>query len=289
MHTVGPSRRLAAKAAFGCFLAAAVLVLLLLGIGIFQVARGQPHVSPSTAGPLQPTSGNTQQTLADAIAQTPDGGTLQLAAGTFDLGSDRLEIAKSIHLVGSGSAITKIVGQAKTAIVKVAGDVDFSANGISFARTGGDGSALLLNCRRATIASCLFLGSTEVKQKWRYESLWITGHTVATVRGCRALDGMGGIGAGGNCRATLSHNVCKQNVDGIIVYQQARVELRDNTCAANRNSGILFQNHARGAALKNRCTDNRWGIAVNDEAHPRLKGNVCKKNSVANVSDHRRK
>jgi len=70
-------------------------------------------------------------------------------------------------------------------------------------------------------------------------------------------------------------NIYGNRSAGITVTGNGNAELKDNTCANNKKSGICFKEDADGRVSGNLCKNNAWGIAIQDNAVVEASANTC--------------
>lgn len=219
-----------------------------------------------------------------AITHVADGGTVKLLPGTYDLADRQLVISKSVRFLGAGAKNTEIVGSAKDAVVSVKGTGDFSAEGISFVKTGSTlGGVLAVDAGQLQLTRCRFTGSSHTK-KWSWAAIWVKGHTTGTVRQCVASNGDSGIDVSGSSTITLESNTCSSNrLCGISAYGNARPLIRTNTCAKNGLAGIYAYATSRPQIGSNTCSGNKYGIYITGKSHATIDSNRCSRNDYQGV------
>lgn len=247
---------------------AAVLVVL-VGLVATAAACGgdggggtNPSQAPQTVD-LAADAAIDYDAFRNALATVADGGTVKLAAGTYDLGDQQLTITKSVRLLGPGAEETEIVGSAGTAVVSVSGDASFSAEGVSFVKTGRTaGGALSVDAAELQLTRCRFTGSSH-EGAISYASLHIAGNTAGTVRECVAADGDSGMDVAGQSAVSLESNTGNGNrFAGLSVYGAAQPLVRGNTFSKNGKAGIVVDDQAQPQVESNTCSRNVWGIWV---------------------------
>lgn len=86
-----------------------------------------------------------------------------------------------------------------------------------------------------------------------------------------------------------SRNICKANIDGILVSGSSSSLMLSNECYENRDSGISYMSSSSGTCQNNRCCQNgENGIETGDDASPTITGNICNENndSGIRIMDH---
>ena len=253
-----------------------VVIAAFLAFVAYTVSEGGPSARPKTVT-VKPDAAQDYGPLSDAIRRVAEGGTVQLGAGTYDLGDRQLVITRSVRLVGAGPEETEVVGSAKESALVVRA-ADFSAEGISFVKSGStNGGALAVTHGTLQMTRCRFTGSSGDKQ-WSYASLWIKGDAQATVRECTADDGDSGIDASGDSSVTMESTQCNSNrVSGVAVYGNAEAIMRSCTCAGNADYGVTVSEHARVKIQGGRFSNNKTGVWIEHGKSARIER--CKFNS----------
>ena len=267
------------------FLVAACVAVPLSGCGHSQDAQDEGAAGPPRTIQIDAPGGADHQVLSDALAEVAEGGTVELAAGTYDLGAERLLIDRPVRLVGTGAQTTKIVGAAREAVVRVTGSGTFAAEGITFARQKGTrGCVVSVDVAEVRLTGCRFAGGSHTRD-WSYAALWIKGETGGAVRRCVASDGDTGIDVSGSATVAVEGNVCSGNRScGIASYESARPLIRDNTCSKNGSIGIYAYDLAQPTIEANECSGCRYGIAVQGEAQATVASNLCRGNKLSGVA-----
>jgi hypothetical protein len=94
--------------------------------------------------------------VRDAVAKIADGGTITLAAGTYEL-DQLLTINKSVQLVGAGMAQTSIVSTVKDKGVLFTGAHRFSTSGITFSHEGATPGGVVWSMPAPSISATVAL------------------------------------------------------------------------------------------------------------------------------------
>ncbi len=180
----------------------------------------------------------------------PEGGVVRLLAGTYRL-ARRLEIRKSVKILGEGSDATTVEGEGDEFFIRFAGPGELRLQGIAFANTGSTSTSVV-----------------------------VVAAGTALIQGCRFTGACGsGLHFSCNASGTATLNICEQNDGfGISVADQAAPSLRENACRKNA-VGVVYAGSAGGTARENTCEQNDTrGIVVFDQAAPTLRENACRKN-----------
>lgn len=176
------------------------------------------------------------QQFCQAIERLPEGGRLRLERAMVRL-HEPVSLSKALHLEGDDWDLSWIVGTG----------LEF---GLIF---DGAGPWRLSNF---SVAEC----GVRVK----------SGQIAA--EGCRFAHNAGGVGIQieGRTRGRLAHCEAIGNLQGIVLAGHCDLLITQNRCQHNRD-GIVFQDLARGAALKNDCQGNSdHGLWVFGLARPVL-------------------
>ncbi len=254
------------------------------------------------------------KTLPDAIAAAPDGATIHLAAGTYNL-QEPLELSKSIQLEGDGSERTRILCSGQRFMIHLIGERSFGAKGIGFEQStqseAGSSDVLVAEDGEIDLENCSFKGAaydpktrkggdgvkvgqhaTSLKmidclmERNGGDGVSVRGAVTVEISGCRCLsNGMSGIVVAENSQGTIENNDCNENrLDGITVRNNAAPTLTDNRCTSNRGNGIHFGGSSGGTATTNKCRENGVaGIAVEHQATPDLEQNVASHNREVGI------
>ena len=189
---------------------------LVISLGVVAVLAGCSKGAPAApATPAAPTSlhvqaglSNSATGLTDAVAKIADGGTITLAAGTYDL-DQLLTINKSLQLVGAGKGQTLIVSTVKDKGVLFTGTHQFLASGITFSHEGANpGGAVWVNSGTVHFSDCRFTGAASNRRNYSYEALWLRGTTAGVVEDCTADQSDMGIGISGTATPVIQGCIC---------------------------------------------------------------------------------
>lgn len=277
---------------------AAVLTLTTLLAVLFVATSCTKPFLPQGDIKLGVPSGNDDKAFADALKKLKDGGTITLEEGTYTL-SDRLQIVKSVHLVGQGIGKTTIVGGSAEVVVELNAHVTVTVENVTFKREGAAaGDVVEVVAADASFTGCGFTGGVAgeaaggnglsfyndstgtvtgcVATKNQRSGVHVQDQARATVTGSTcSQNGNAGIAFLGDATGTAEKNTCERNrIDGIHVQDQAKPALTKNRCTANRETGIVYLGKAGGVASQNRCVDNDGtGISVGGSAAPELQAN----------------
>lgn len=242
-------------------------------------------------------------TLAEAVQNAPEGATLLLGAGMFQL-DEALEIDKPLSLLGKGIDQTEIVSSAAEYTVHVKANGAFSVEGITFKHEGSAfADAVEVEEGQITFKSCRFSGGViNPEGKQRGSGLRLREATTGVVQDCVAEENFtgfwilaeeatlennlstrnkAGIAFGANSKALARYNQVEKNeYNGFVVAMNANPTLEENTSINNGNNGFIFMNEATGIAIHNVCESNEFsGMYIGEQAAPKLEENLCTKNN----------
>lgn len=203
-------------------------------------------------------------TLEDAIVQSPEGATITLGPGTYRL-EHALTVGGSLHLVGAGRDQTEIIANVADWVLRFQGSGPFTATGITF-RHDGDAPAEVVDVVSGEVLfqGCRFSGGVRNEGAGIGNGLALGDSASGEVSGSEFLDNHG---------------------FGILLWEQARVLIRDNLIRASGDTGIAFFGDSGGQALNNEIVaSGKYGIYVDDRAAPTLEGNRLRDNDEAGIA-----
>ena len=229
--------------------------------------------------------------LEQSINNAVDGAVLFLAAGDYQL-SRMLEVGKSISLIGTGRATTRVFSSAREAVLRFRNGT-LHLKGISFVHTGKQ-TADVLDVKDATIKieDCRFTGgySTDTPHT-DGDGIWIHGRSSGSIVKSRfERNALNGLEMTGNSSIKLEQNEFMRNESsglsifknalvqvignriefnkkkGIQVSDQASVRLIQNKIMFNSGSGIAFFDSAKGTVHNNTLISNKFGVVINDQS-----------------------
>jgi parallel beta-helix repeat protein len=216
---------------------------------------------------------------------------LFLAAGDYQL-SDRLEVSKSISLIGTGQATTNVFSSASQAVLRFR-DGALHLKGISFIHTGKQTADVLdVKDARIKIEDCRFTGGySSDTPRTDGDGIWIHGRSSGSIIKSRfernALNGLemtgdssikleqnefmrnesSGLAVFKNARLQVVGNRIEFNKKkGIQVSDQASVRLVQNKIMFNSGSGVAFFDTAKGTVNNNTLIANKFGVVINDQS-----------------------
>lgn len=205
-------------------------------------------------------------TLEDALVQSEVGATITLGPGSYRL--DRaIIVGGSLHLVGAGRDRTEIIANVPDWVLGFQGDEPFTATGITFRHDGdapADVVAVDSGSGKVHFQDCRFTGA-----------VWSEG-----------AGGGSGLSLGDSITGDVSDCESVANgLHGILLWDQAQVELRNNLIRQNGDTGIAFYGNSGGKVLQNEVVANaRYGIYVDEWAAPTLEGNTLLDHSEAAIA-----
>lgn len=305
----------------GCLPVSLLLMTLLSACSAFQsgedslatqvaadVVATQTAMAPTPVPAFEAATINLRVTdelsLEEAMRYAPDGATITLGPGTYRL-SERVNIRRSLRLVGAGMSQTEVVSTAEGYAIRFSGDGPFALEGITFRHAGGASASLVAVWGgEVIITRCRFTGAQAAEEYVERAGLWLSRETIGVVQDCVIGDGsvgiyvderaqptlernqctgntMAGIVYWGSAGGLARQNMCTGNQVGIVVGKRSQPLLEDNVCADNEITGISYAGDAGGTARRNECNRNgALGIAVNGGAQPALEDNTCFGNEV---------
>ena len=266
-----------------------------LGVAIVLGGCGKPKHGPSVSAKpvvVAPTSLHVQASLqgssaslSSAVAKIADGGTITLAAGTYDL-NQLLTVDKSVQLVGAGMGQTLIVSTVKDRGVLFTGAHQFSASGITFSHEGAKpGDAVWVDAGTVQFTGCRFTGAASNNPNAADEALWLRGTTTGVVENCTADQSDTGIGVSGTATPVIQGCVCTSDSEaGVYVYGSGHPLLRHDRCSSNDQYGIAAADHAHVMIQSCQCGAENSGIAATGQATGSISYCSCKGNTTAGIN-----
>jgi hypothetical protein len=234
-------------------------ILLQLRVG---EARGAPRTAPAEPG----------DDLAELAATLPNGSTIELTAGTYEL-DDPLLLLRGVTLRGVSRDATVLSSSSAQGVLLVLTGAATAVEGVELRRTGDAPGAVVLAGPSARLTL------TDVR-----------------VTGARAeQEGAGGAGillapsqeelATGPQRPTTLRLVRGELVGnesaGLVVTAGHRAEIEATTIAGAGQCGICFLATSDGLLTGSTLTDNVVGVLVVGTARPALTGNTVRGGEVA--------
>ena len=276
--------------AIGGAMRSRLLSALVVGLGVALLLGGCDKARPAlpaavTSLHVQATATGSAGALVDAVARIADGGTITLAAGTYNL-DQLLRIDKSVQLIGAGMSKTIIVSTVKNKGVLFTGAHHFSASGITFSHEGAKpGDAVWVDAGTVQFNSCRFTGAASNNPKVTDEALWLRGTTTGVVENCTADQSDAGIGISGTATPIIQGCVCTSDSStGLSVYGKGHPTLRFDRCSDNGQFGVTAQDRTRVVIQSCQCSAENDGIVVVGQATGSVSYCTCKGNSTAGIS-----
>jgi len=255
--------------------------------------------------------------LEDALNEAPEGANIYLGTGVYNL-DKKLNIGKSLQLIGSGVDETEIVSDDSDYVMYIAGQESFGIKDLSIMHKGDNYGHVLRveNVNKIEFENCRFIGAVYNEGLdmggW---GLKIDHQVYGVVKNCEAVDNqLIGIGvvSGTDSKSKeikIEENICKDNGNfGIAVLGDSYASLLDNTCSGNTYSGILvsdrssptiennsltnngesgiiFSGNSKGIARNNIMSNNRFsGITIMRDSEPLVEDNTAQENLRDGIS-----
>lgn len=197
--------------------------------------------------------------LAAAMAATPDGGALALAAGVYRLRAG-YSLYRALVLDGAGAGRTRVVCDAPDFVLRVMEEGHLRATGIAFEHEGRKpADVLVAEAGELELTDCTVAG----------------GYAAGAAReGGRHGRGLVVAGA---ASATLRRVVLERNArDGLAVLDEAAASVRGWTSRQNQGLGALAAGRAYLALADGRAENNfLGGIAYRDDARGEVRQARC--------------
>ena len=246
--------------------------------------------------------------LEEAVRNAPHHATIRLGTGTYNL-NERLNVRRSLHLVGAGMDETEIVSTAAGYAIRFTGNGPFGAENLTISHVGGQaGDVVVVRGGEITFERCRLAGATPEFEYEERAGLWLMAGTTGVVRDCtierndtlgiyvtavaqptiegNSLTDNNTAGIAYCCSAggTAERNTVSGSSVGIALVGEAAPALEGNTCSSNELAGIRYGDEAGGTSRQNECTGNQTGIVVGAQAQPILEANLCNDNSSAGIA-----
>ena len=275
-------------------LVSALIVSLGVAVVLAGCSTNNPTSASGSAKPVAaaPTSLHVQAGatdsatgLTDALAKIADGGTITLAAGTYDL-NQLLTIDKSVQLVGAGMGQTLIVSTVKDKGVLFTGEHHFTASAITFSHQGATpGGAVWVDAGTVQFNDCRFTGATSNSLHNFYEALWLRGSTTGEVENCTADQSDAGIGISGTATPVIQGCLCaSDSEEGVVVYGEGHPLLRFDDCSNNDQFGIAATDHAHVMIQSCKCSAEADGVVMVGQATGSISYCTCNGNSTEGIA-----
>jgi parallel beta-helix repeat protein len=245
--------------------------------------------------------------LEEAVRSAPHQATIRLGAGAYHL-TRRLNIRRSVRLVGAGMDETEIVSTAAGYAIRFTGDGPFQVEDLTIGHAGDSaGSVVIVRGGAIRFERCRLAGAVSAYEYEERAGLWLMGDTTGLVRDClfERNDGLG-IYVTDNAEPTIENNLATDNstagisyyaatggtaqgndisggLMGILVAGESAPTLQGNTCTGAELAGIVFDDESSGTARQNVCNSNEAGMLVTSEAQPMLEANSCTDNELCGI------
>ena len=201
----------------------------------------------------------------ELIAAASEGGSYELAAGSFEL-EDTLLIEKDFSLYGAGMDSTTIITKAEFLGVSVHGDISVVFEGISFEHQGDlQEDVVEIKDAHFSIKSCSFSGG--LWQEVEEDAEFVYG---------------AGLWLHGSANGEISNSVFVDNdADGINISSDVQLRIDNSVISNNGWQGVLLlensQVFADNVVLENNGDE---GIAVSGESYLRLINSTVEGNGL---------
>jgi parallel beta-helix repeat protein len=200
-------------------------------------------------------------TIEAAMAGIEAGQVINLGPGIFGL-SNTLHVTKPFSLVGNGmtGAGASVVTCSKD-VVAIEGPVTFYAEDVSFVSTATSTATdcVYVDGGSAGFSRCGFSGGNLVNGSYG-SGLSVYGAGSALISDC---------------------SFYANDYDGILVWEDAEVDVVDSVSDGNGDNGIGLYDDAVATIDSCECTNNDWhGISVNDYAQVTVQDSICSSNGT---------
>ncbi|MBN1451840.1 MAG: right-handed parallel beta-helix repeat-containing protein [Anaerolineales bacterium] len=277
-------------------LGAALVVLALIGCGSTTKPTPTPtntQIPTSTPKPtntpvpdrihLEADGSGDFATLEQAISNAPEFATITLGPGTYNL-IGRLDVKKSVTLVGAGLDKTEIVASLPDYVVFFRGGYGFVVEDLAIRHKGEVGAdSVVVSDGTFTFTRCKFVGAVPREGEIEGAGLKISSSAQVVVQNSVFEDNYVGIVARGKSLVTLEENVVTKNQTGIAYADNASGGIRRNQCSENELFGILVVGEAHPFLEENTCIKNGAGIAYMDNSSGWARGNQCSENEYFGI------
>lgn len=200
--------------------------------------------------------------LAQAIADAPDGATIELGPGVYRLRKG-VHVTRDLVLNGQGPGRTRVVCDGPDYVLRVLADGALRARGVAFEHEGrASADVLVADAGDLDLADCTIAG----------------GHTDAFPREPGGVGQHGrGLVVAGTASAVLVGCAFERNTrDGLAVLDDAACSVRGWTSRGNRGLGVLAAGRAYLALHDGEAGNNYLGgVAYRDDAHGEAHGARC--------------
>jgi hypothetical protein len=203
--------------------------------------------------------------LAAAVAATPDGGVLRLAARAYTI-DEALVLDRSLTLVGAGDGATTLTSSGD-AVLHISGASHIQVQGIALRHAGDTPSnlvmVLLQRQGHATFVDCSFSDAT-VAGEDDYEhgaGLDVRGRSQVLVQRCSLSDNPLNVAAFGPCRVTIDSCTLTESGTSVAVMGRANVAVTDSVLNDNWGTG-LWVDSARATVSECSCLGNLYGLSA---------------------------
>ncbi|MDW8243027.1 MAG: right-handed parallel beta-helix repeat-containing protein [Thermogemmata sp.] len=265
--------------------AAASVSLSSAGTGLFPHLTVSPPTKPAEVRKVHP-----EEDLAEVIASVLSGSTIELTSSVYRL-SKPLVIDKPLTLRGPEADTCILESDAEGMVLEFEASGLLVLEGITILHVGRSwADGVVIRDGRVAIRHCRFMGAVCDSTNRRGGSgLWVMGRTVGVVADCDSINNeLCGIALSEQVRLELNNNRCQNNKDcGIIYFGSAAGTARDNLCVENEKHGISVGEQAQPDLESNRCQNNKWcGIAFFGSAAGTARSNFCIGNEKHGIYVH---
>lgn len=222
--------------------------------------------------------------LRQALAQISAGGEIVLQAGEYRF-NQPIVIIKPLSLIGAGMEKTVLILTGDKFCIQYRGSGLFVMRNLAVRYEGTNiVDAVSINAGQVQIIGCAVSGAARVEGKIGSAGISTYGSARVLVQDSLIFANELGIAVCDKSFASVQYTECQENTDGIVVFNEARADVRFSTCKLNRAKGIVAQDKARLYALSNTCEENGTsGIWVTEKARATLRRNACRFNSFHGI------
>lgn len=215
--------------------------------------------------------------LAATIADLPNGSTLRLGAGKYELAAPAYVLA-DLTVIGAGEDRTTIESTAPGAAVLVPGGAALSLSGLTLRHTGGgSASVLAVWAGTTTLSRVTLTGATVAASgpETAGHGLLLAGKSVLRMDHSTLADNAAsGLMVGGAAIPTVTDSRLLRNATCGVCFTGGTAGSIATTILRDNGAGAFIAGAAAPVLRDNRISDSRVaGVSVQGTAHPRLDGN----------------
>ena len=221
--------------------------------------------------------------LENAINTAQVGAVLHLAAGYYPL-SKRLDVQKSITLIGAGKTETRILSSAPGYALSFDG-IQLHLQGIDFEHVGqAESEVVTISNSTFSIQNCRFTGGYSPKSPISNgNGLWVYGNSYGKIsESIFDNNSYDGIYVEDKSNITIDHSELSNNgIMGVVFWETSQGDVSNNIMHSNGWAGAVFTGSSKGRIYKNVISNSQDGIRLRFQSEVSVEENTFQENTIA--------